>query len=134
MLYVFVSKDNELYANPDAYILSKKNQIVEWGDELKVFSVYRKGFPVIHDHQTMNVRFFHEGNSGSVDDSYWIGSDINNKSNTNVLKKYKVVYFNLGEKHPCYFLSKEDLCWYITNIYDLYQPFVNDEYPSDIEN
>ena len=125
-MYAFVSKDGVIFNTPDAYIISKKNMI-EWGDTLNVWSVYTKGSRPISDHHTIQARFYHEGSYGSLDSTYWVGEI----GVSELLNTYKIVYFDLGPNHPRYFLTKDDLSWYITNIYDLHQPFVNDEYPSE---
>ena len=142
---MFLFKHNDmLYTNPDAYILSQ--EVVNWGDKLKVYPVYRKGTAVLSGYREIQVMFYHEGSSGSVDDSYWVTSGTiqdwypllnmrskDTKDKVSEFDLYKVVRFKLSDDHPEYFYTKEDLCWYLTNIYPLHQPFVNDEYPSDIE-
>ena len=139
-MFIF-DHDSMIYSNPDAYILSQ--EVVNWGDKLKVHPVYRKGTEVLSGYQEIQVMFYHEGSSGSVDDSYWVTtSEVKDwyssffDSNTKEITEfdlYKVVRFKLSDDHPEYFYTKEDLCWYLTNIYPLHQPFVNDEYPSDID-
>lgn len=136
-----------LYTNPDAYILSQ--QVVNWGDKLKVYPIYRKGTAALSGCQEIQVMFYHEGSSGTVDDSYWVtcgeikdwyrsfftsfNDNLDTERKVTEFDLYKVVHFKFSNDHPQYFYTKEDLCWYLTNIYLLHQPFVNDEYPSDIE-
>lgn len=137
MIYVFEDSDKLLHNNPDTYILSQKDKIIPWGDKLKVWSVYHQGQPTLTGYQEIYAMFSHEGSFGSLGDTQWIPSKTNFQSwykglykglDTNVVNSGKVVYFDLGNKYPKYFLTKEDLAWYITNIYNLYQPHVNDDF------
>jgi len=133
MIYVFEDSDKLLHNNPDIYFLDKKDKIIPWGDKLKVWPVYHKGQPTLSGYQEIYAMFSHEGAFGSLGDTQWIPSKVNSESwyeglDYNVVNSGKVVCFDLGNKYPKYFLTKEDLAWYIVNIYNLYQPFVNDEF------
>ncbi len=133
MLYVFESSEGLVYNTPDAYILSQKNQMVPWGDKLKVYPVYKKGRRAIGGYQEIQAMFYHEGEASTLDTTYWqpIGIDegwYKPDGNVEVVNNYKVVSFDFGVDCPKYFLTKRDVAWYIEHIYDLYQPFVIDEY------
>jgi hypothetical protein len=130
-MYVFEDLKGNIYNTPDAYVISHKDRIILWGDKLKVWPVYCKGCPVISSYQEIKAMFYHEGSSGSLDSIYWLGNDYDTDNNIELVNQYKIVCFDISPDCPKYFRSKDDLVWYITNIYDLYQPFVNDEYPSE---
>ena len=136
MMYVFESSDGLVYNTPDAFILDQKNQIVEWGTKLRVYPLYKKGNRSIGGYQEIQAMFFHEGNFGGPDGTYWQPTrDYEDwykpDGNVKMVENYKVISLNLGSDCPKYFLTKKDLSWYIENIYDLYQPFVIDEYQSE---
>lgn len=137
-MYIFISSDGLIYNSPDVYVLSQKNQNISWGDTLKVYPVYKKGDPTLKGYQEIYAMFSHEGSFGSLDDTQWIASKDHSQTwykglngVTDIVNNGRIVYFDLGPEYPKYYLSKEDLIWYITHIYNLYLPLVNDEYYSE---
>ena len=134
MMFVFESDDGNLYNCPDSYIYSQKQGRVAWGAELIIHSVFCKGSPVLTGFQTIYVTFNHEGSYGSALDSNWLLKDTKDTkknwyTNTNLVKMIdmdRIVMFDLGPKHPHYFRTKEDLGWYIQNIYALDYVMVDD--------
>lgn len=133
MIFVFESSNSMLYSCPDSYIFDQKMQTVEWGDRLIIHPVYRKGNPVMSGYQTIQVMFSHEGNCGSSIFSSW--SSVNKKerwyemimfgNKTLKVDMDKIVMFDLGPRHPKYFYTKDDLTWYITEIYPLDMVHIN---------
>lgn len=139
MLFLFKSDLNILYNCPTAYILGQKDKLVEWGSKLVIYPIYTKGGSVMHGSQIISSMFTHEGLKGSQNDTYWI-SKSNNSNNSTWLNLIQtsdkiqrldmdtVVMFNLGPNHPLYFRNKDDLCWYLVNIYPLDIVHISDEY------
>ena len=134
MMFVFKSTDNMLYTCPDSYILDQKQQRVNWGDQLHIHQVYRKGISLLLGFQTISVGFNHEGSSGTSLDSTWSSIDKNKCLYEKILKSEiktiafdldRVITFDLGPKHPRYFYSKTDLAWYIQWIYPCDNIIVN---------
>lgn len=129
IIFVFEGPNGYLYNNPDSYILSKKQNRIEWGDELVIHPVYTKGSDVLRGSETIKAYFYHEGSSGSLSDVKWVSVKRNSKNswfgltetNNNVekLNLDRIVKFNLGTNEPMYFRSPEDLGWYVENIYTL---------------
>ncbi len=139
MMFIFEGPNNEFYSNPVNFILYQEQQIIQWGTELKIYPVYCKGGPVIPNcHQVIKSMFYHEGNYSGAGSVYWIGSkklkgskdwyemisndnNTNNTNNTTILQVTvgKVVRFDMGPENPLFFRSKEDLVWYISNIYNV---------------
>ena len=123
MLFVFEDKNGELYDSPDSFVLSLPQQTIEWGTKLNIYQVYKRGDPSYCNYQSISAMFFHEGETSSLDGTYWIGSDwydmINTKKNIGIVDTGKVIRFELGNDCPQYFKTKEDLGWYISNVYPL---------------
>lgn len=121
MLFVFEDSNGNVYDSPDSFVLSQPRETIEWGTRLNVYQVYKGGDPTYSNHQTISAMFFHEGSTSSLDGIYWIGSEwydmINTKKDVGVVDTGKVIRFDLGDDYPKYFKSKEDLGWYIANIY-----------------
>lgn len=129
MMFVFEGPNNILYSNPDIYILSRPQKTIFWGDKLNIYPVYCRGSVPYHGHQVIKAMFYHEGNSSGPGSTYWV-TDTKNSIDwyvtiTDANSKIKevdlgrIVLFDLGNNHPKYFRSKEDLSWYISNIYNL---------------
>lgn len=148
LMYVFEASNNKIYKTPDAYILSHVTKTIPWGDKLKVYPVYQKDNQEKTEggYQEIYAMFSHEGSDGSCDDTSWIVSNKINNQNKNqnnkqnnklwfentaniaVIDKTEIVSFDFGPEHPKYFLTKEDLGWYIMNVYKLDKHTVHDEY------
>ncbi len=127
-MFVFESTDGMMYNCPDMFIFLHKNQRVEWGSELIMHPVYCKGGSLLTGKQTIHVTFSHEGGyGGSLDATWlqykkkesWYGQVLNSIHQTKMIDVDRLVRFDLGSKHPLFFKTKEDLGWYITNIYPL---------------
>ena len=134
MLYIFEDRYKSLYNNPDNYIFSLKNT-VKWGDKLKVYPVYQMKKPALSGFQEIYASFYHEGTEGSVGSTEWICPQnsknkkewYNGLDDIEIVDRGKVVYFDFGSEYPCYFKTKQDLIWFISNIYHIYEPLVCDE-------
>ena len=139
MMFLFKSGQNILYNCPDAYILDQKDKRIEWGAELIICPVYSKGSNVMYGTQTICAMFTHEGSQSSQGDIYWLPDTnntyitswlnlIENSHDVKMVDTDRVVMFDLGPRHPRYFRSKNDLCWYLSNIYPLDIVHISDEY------
>lgn len=155
MIFVFEASDGSVYNSPDSYILSKPNRTIEWGDKLRIYPVYQKGSRISfqRDHyQDIQPMFYHEGSCGSCGGTYWVPLnrqgkkeketpgkkeqdwlDVLNNSETEIYRadNKRIVTLNLGPDHPKYFRSKEDLGWYVSNVYTPDQVYVFSEYDLD---
>lgn len=132
MMFLFKSTEKNLYSSPDAYIVSHKNNIIEWGAILNMYPVFYKGSSVLYGRQKIYANFTHDGSVGNLGTINWLNYRPRSDSwysmdNIKLINVEKVVIFDLGKKHPKYFLSKEDLLWYIGNIYNVENIYVNDE-------
>ena len=129
MKLVFKSGKN-LYSSPDNYVLAQKYQTIEWGTVLEVYAVYYRGGPIVSGYQTIKAMFNHEGSSGTNMDTNWLGSswldydlqplDGNDGDVDNI-----ILFDKLGSDHPIYYQSKDDLVWYLNNIYGLSNVSIN---------
>jgi hypothetical protein len=128
MYFLFQDQDKKLYRSPDVYVLSKKNQSIEWGTELIIYPIYKHGHKVLHGNQTIYAMFNHEGETGTLGTLQWVSKNKNHEdwldliNRDNKVKSFdlnQIIYFDLGENHPKYFYSSQDLSWYLTNIYTL---------------
>jgi len=121
-MFVFESDEKILYTCPDTYIFEQPQQRIEWGSELIMHPVYRKGYSVLTGTQTIYVTFSHEGSFGGALDSTWIwksGADWYPRLDVERVDVERVVLFDLGPNHPRYFRNQNDLAWYMTSIYPL---------------
>ena len=133
IMFLFESNDRNLYNSPDAYVLSNKNNVVEWGTVLTIHPVFYKGGSVLVGTQQISANFTHEGKLGNLGTVNWLKCGSNQgkfwygMDNVKVLNVEQVIRFDLGQDHPKYFMSRDDLLWYIGYIYNLDKIYVNDE-------
>ena len=128
MMFVFEDEKGELFDSPESFILSLPHHIINWGTKLKIHPVYIKGGPSYYKYQTIQAMFYHEGDIGSLDFTYWVSDksssedwyrSITNDDKIERITNGQIVRMDLGNDYPKYFKSKEDLAWYIANIYPL---------------
>jgi hypothetical protein len=119
-MFIFLSPDNIFYTNPDSYICDQKHETIEWGTEMNIYPVYRKGNPVLLGHQTIKATFTHEGKYGNTSNTLWITNGNYFELNRELITSDKIIKFDkLGPNHPTYYHTFADLTWYLEHIYQV---------------